>query len=177
MKEITVHHVETLPDGNSTLQVIETQGASGESLFYVRLSDGVEHEDTPCEDYPEAQAHWRDVLRKVGITAPYVAPTLQITFEGEQPTRGWVEIFYEMHSRLKLHRPGSDEVTAMLDEFMTRQEFIDHAVDILAGCGDNPDWIHAVIRVACKRVLAKAKINAEEVVRNQLGALPTFGAF
>ena len=179
--DITVHDIESLPDGVSTLQVIGIEDTLAGQEYFVRLASGEDYEDTPFEDYPQAYAHWRNVLRQLGINVPYNPPVVvQFIDEAGQPVtpaRAWIDVYYEMHGRLKLHYAGSPAATAVRDEFMARPEFVEHAVDILHSCDGKQDWIHAIIRTACRRVMAKEKVEAAKVVQEQLGSLPTFGAF
>ncbi|OWZ90402.1 hypothetical protein B9J07_27845 [Sinorhizobium sp. LM21] len=181
-KDIMVYEVETLPDGRSTLQVISIEDTLAGQEYYVRLAEpGGDYADTPFEDYPQAYAHWRNTLRTLGIIVPYKAPTVQVGFgetgHAAAPARTWVEVYYEMHSQLATCNVGTEEATAVRDKFMADPEFKGFAAEIYIAAEGKTDWRNAIIRVACKRVMVKEKIESEQIMMNQLGSLSTFGAF
>lgn len=177
---ITIYDIENLPGDQATLQVISIKDVLEGERYFVRvaeLGNPDECEDTPFEDYPQAYAHWRNTLSKVGIKVPFRAP-VQVSFveDAADPTRGATEIFYELHSLLSKTSAGSEEATEIRDRFMADPDFIEHHADILAITkGDN--WISAVIRTACRRIAAKERAETDRIVQEQLGSIATFGAF
>lgn len=175
-KVVTVHEVEEVP-GSATLQVISIDEGPFGTAYYVRLKDGDECEDTPFEDYPQAYAHWRNVLRQLGIEIAYQAPQPVVSSTPAAPARTWIEVFYDFHAQLSIHKAGDPGATAVRDAFMANPEFRENVSEILFHCDDRQDWVSATIRVACRRVMRQEKIEAETVMKDQLGALPTFGAF
>jgi hypothetical protein len=175
---IAVHHIEEVP-GGASLQVISIEDKLEGDRFFVRLAEGMEFEDTPFEDYPQAYAHWRNVLRTLGITVAYVAPVVEfIDFSAPADVRGAVEIYFEFHSHLNRLRAGTDEATAIRDKYLTDPEFIDNVAEILELAGSNgSDWVAATIRTACRRVMAREQMAHKKSVEEHLGGLSTFGAF
>lgn len=174
---INLHHVEELPDG-STLQVISKEDTLEGLEFFVRLAKGGEYEDAPFEDYPQAYAHWRNVLRQLGITVAYVAPVVEFTdMSGPAPVRGATEIFFEFHSQLKHCGVGTEAATALRDKYIADTEFQEHALDIYELAQTSQDWVGATIRIACKRVMAHQKQEEKRSVEEHLVGLANFGAF
>ena len=173
---INLHHVEELPDG-STLQVISKEDVLEGDEFFVRLAKDGDYEDTPFEDYPQAYAHWRNVLRQLGITVAYVAPVVEFTDMSSPQVRGPVEIFFEFHSQLKNCGVGTEAATALRDKYIADPEFQEHAMEVHELAGTTQDWVSATIRVACKRVMAHQKQEEKRSVEEHLVGLTNFGAF
>ncbi|QWY83104.1 hypothetical protein [Rhizobium phage RHph_X66] len=176
---VNIYEIETLPDGHTTLQVISIRDTLQGEQYFVRLADGADdYEDTPFEDYPQAYAHYRNTLRTLGINVAYSAPKIEFSFgEEDKKAKTWVDVFYDFHSQLSYCKAGTEQATAVRDKFMADPEFAEFASEILAETGEKVDWIHATIRTTCRRVLAKAQMEAKRSIEEQLGSLSTFGAF
>ncbi|QNH71689.1 hypothetical protein V1VFAS_015 [Rhizobium phage V1VFA-S] len=176
---VNIYEIETLPDGHTTLQVISIRDTLQGEQYFVRLADGADdYEDTPFEDYPQAYAHYRNTLRTLGINVAYCAPQVEFSFaEESKKAKTWVDVFYDFHSQLSYCKAGTEQATAVRDKFMADPEFKEFAAEILAEAGEKVDWIHAIIRTTCRRVLAKEQVEAKRMIEEQLGSLSTFGAF
>lgn len=173
---INIHHVESMPDG-STLQVISIADRVSDDQFYVRLAKDGEYEDIPFEDYPQAYAHWRNVLRQLGIEVAYIAPVIEFSDASAPEVRGAVEIFFELHSGLKNCGAGTEAATELRNRYMADPQFQENALEIQELAGTSQDWVNASIRVACKRVLAKLQQDEKQSVEEHLAHQPLFGAF
>lgn len=123
--------------------------------------------------YTEAEglAHFRNVCLKVGINVPYEAPV----FEDTATADGGIHDIYERYSTLfASSKVGSDHATAIRDQMMNDPDVVENVDYVMSSIPkDSHFWIHAIMRVACRRIMAREQKTAVDRYENNA----KFGAF
>jgi hypothetical protein len=97
-----------------------------------------------------------------------VTNTVTFSFGDDAPelTNDWLKqpnaVFLYSVERLAGCYAGTPEAHAIREEMINSPVVQEMAEDILAVCGDQIIWTHALIRVGCKRAIEKRRQTEEE---------------